>query len=406
MAHSAIRNTYSQHLNSQHSNAKHLARRRHLISSLIITASALLIIASGGVSTLFAWEVGQRHSVVLGAVSVAFALGLELAKPFSIDAAFRSVRELRFVQAAMLALVGFLAVTYSLQASLTFMSMTRGDLVAQRATDADAGQRARQRYKRAERELSSLAPTRPVAELAAEIAAIDVRPGITVDGKPCGGTLNGPVTREWCPRRAALVAEQARAHRRAALQAELRDVEQRLSDAPSVAVADPGAAALATYAESFGLQLDPGKLGLWLPLVGVLALEAGAAFSVVLVKSVTASGPQLAASPAESPATAGNAVAHEQTAKVAQSVETRKRGPRKSRRRPPDDKAGGPPQRGLAGLLDTLKAEGGAVELSQRQLARKVGASRSTLQRALGDLAAAGAVVLDTSKSGTRVALA
>jgi DNA-binding GntR family transcriptional regulator len=34
-----------------------------------------------------------------------------------------------------------------------------------------------------------------------------------------------------------------------------------------------------------------------------------------------------------------------------------------------------------------VKAEGGVIDLSQRKLARKLGASRTTLQRALGALA-------------------
>ena len=45
-------------------------------------------------------------------------------------------------------------------------------------------------------------------------------------------------------------------------------------------------------------------------------------------------------------------------------------------------------------------------DISQRKLARRLGASRTTLQRALNDLAVAGAVMLDTSRAGTRLALA
>jgi DNA-binding GntR family transcriptional regulator len=60
----------------------------------------------------------------------------------------------------------------------------------------------------------------------------------------------------------------------------------------------------------------------------------------------------------------------------------------------------------LTGLLDAVQANGGVINLSQRKLARKLGASRTTLQRALNDLAAAGAVMLETGKSGTRLALA
>jgi DNA-binding GntR family transcriptional regulator len=46
------------------------------------------------------------------------------------------------------------------------------------------------------------------------------------------------------------------------------------------------------------------------------------------------------------------------------------------------------------------------VSLSQRKLARQIDASRTTLQRALNGLAAAGAVMLETTAAGTRLALA
>ena len=101
---------------------------------LVSTAAALLVLASCGFGVLFAWQVGSKHDVLLGIISVAMALGLEVAKPFAIDGAFRSLRELRVVQAAALTLVGALAIGYSLQAELTFMSMTRGDMVAERAS--------------------------------------------------------------------------------------------------------------------------------------------------------------------------------------------------------------------------------------------------------------------------------
>lgn len=74
------------------------------------------------------------------------ALGLEITKPFAIASVFTSLREWRFIQAAALALAGGLAIAYSIQAERTFMSMTRGDLVAERAGDADAAKKAEARY--------------------------------------------------------------------------------------------------------------------------------------------------------------------------------------------------------------------------------------------------------------------
>jgi len=45
-------------------------------------------------------------------------------------------------------------------------------------------------------------------------------------------------------------------------------------------------------------------------------------------------------------------------------------------------------------------------EAQSVKLARKVGVSRRTLERAMRDAAAAGAVMLETGKNGTRLALA
>jgi hypothetical protein len=74
-------------------------------------------------------------------------------------------------------------------------------------------------------------------------------------------------------------------------------------------------------------------------------------------------------------------------------------------RRDDDDQA--PRKRGLTGLLDAVQASGGkVVNLSQRKLARQIGLSRRTIERALGELAAAGALVMDAGRLGTRLALA
>ena len=76
--------------------------------------------------------------------------------------------------------------------------------------------------------------------------------------------------------------------------------------------------------------------------------------------------------------------------------------PRKS----DDDDAGGPPKRGLSDLIETMKASGGVIDLSQSMLARQLGTSRTRLQRPIHELSEAGALVLETGKSGTRLALA
>jgi hypothetical protein len=317
---------------------------------------------------LFAWQVASKHDAVLGSLSVAMALGLELSKPFAISSAFASLRRWNVVTAACLSLVGLFAIAFSLQAELTFMSMTRGDLVAERASISDAAQRAEARYERVQASLGELKP------LSSKERDTD-----------------------------------AYLRRREALQAELNTAEHDRQSTPVVSAPDPGATALAAYAASLGWKLDAGTLGLWLPLIGVLALELGAAFSVVL-RSVA--GAQVAhvahADETGVPAlTIGNAnreCAPPQQPTVPQKHATPAK--RRQKRRDDDDDQA-PRKRGLTGLLDAVQGSGGkVVSLSQRKLARQIGVSRRTLERALRDAAAAGAVVLDTGKTGTRLALA
>jgi hypothetical protein len=200
--------------------------------------------------------------------------------------------------------------------------------------------------------------------------------------------------------------------RRAALQPELHQAELDRRQAPAVAAPDPGAVASSAYAASLGAKIDPATLGLWLPLVGVLALEIGAAFSVVLVRSVNVGQ---VAHVAQAHST-GDAVAHieapavstDERAPPKRAVAEKRATPAKRRaKRRDDDDHQAPRKRGLSGLLDAVQGSGGkVVALSQRKLARKIGVSRRTLERAMRDAAATGALVMDAGKMGTRLALA
>lgn len=331
---------------------------------LVITAAVLLVTASAGFGALFAWRVGSRHDVILGLLSVAMAVGLEVSKPFTIAGAFAAVRRLQLATAAALALAGVLAIGYSLQAELTFMASTRGDMVAERAGEASAGNRAERRYEAA----------------AAALVAL----------KPAGTTKS---------------ATNAYLAQREALRRELEAAEHDRRQAPPAIIADPGAVALATYAAAVGIDTDPDTLGKWLPLVGVLALEIGAAFAVLLVRSVN--GTQAATVTQES----APALTHADSAGISEKPLAALPGAKKTAKRikvskRDDDDPPGTSRRGLPALLDQLNANGGVVELSQRRLARKIGVGLGTLQRSLSELAASGAVVLDTSRTGTRIALA
>lgn len=176
-----------------HSHTSPLGTR--LGRAAVIAAAALLVSASAGFGAYYAGSLGAEHGPLLAGLSIAMALGLELAKPFSIAATFDALRGWRLMEGAALAVLGLVAIAYSLSAELSLMATMRSNLAAGRAAATDAAHIARDRYARAKAELDGLRPTRPAAELQALIdgALADPRAGGCV-------ALDGPFTRENCPR--------------------------------------------------------------------------------------------------------------------------------------------------------------------------------------------------------------
>lgn len=88
------------------------ASSKPLAPTLAKLAASALIIASAGFGGYYAGSLGLEQGALLAILSVAMAIGLELAKPFSIAAAFDAYRLSRFGQAFAVALLGCVAVTY------------------------------------------------------------------------------------------------------------------------------------------------------------------------------------------------------------------------------------------------------------------------------------------------------
>lgn len=363
----------------------------------IAAASAtLLVVASCGFGCIYAWTQGHAHGTALGALAVCMALGLELGKPLAVAGMFSSLRAWRPTQAAALALLAAVAIAYSLTAELTLMAMTRGDLVAGRAAESEAARKAGERYARADAELKALAGARPAGEVRAEISAIDVLPGVTINGVPCGGTLNGKVTREHCPKRAALVAELARAERRAELTAELKGAEKdaAASGGSETRAADPGATALATYLAALGLAVPATLLTEWLVLVGVVALEVGSALAGLLLASV--SPPRVVTRAAEDTRDADAGKAAHTLADMPADKANGSRGL--------PSRASGGQRLGTAGrlsrtdagerIVDAIRERGGKLDTgaTARGIAQLIGGRKTTAHVALGALLAAGVV--------------
>src|SRR5262249_51117588 len=103
--------------------------------------------------------------------------------------------------------------------------------------------------------------------------------------------LDGPRSKAACPRVSALRAELGNAERKAQLESSLAALQSTGAPAATDKAADPGARALSVYLAALGLVLPDRLLTDWLTIVPVLALELGAALSLVLVQSVSAAQP-------------------------------------------------------------------------------------------------------------------
>jgi hypothetical protein len=329
-------------------------------------AAALLVFSSAGFGCVFAWHQAAHHGPALAVLAVAMALGLEVVKPFAVEAVFDSMRRLAVGRALAMLALAVVAIGYSLTAELSLMATTRADAAAGRESALDARQKAADRYKRAAAELSTLAPSRPSSELQALLA-----------GKDCGRPI-GPRVRELC-------AELGRAERRTELEAALSKAESDTAARPSIGAGDAGATALSTVLALFGLAVPAAALAPWLVLVGVLALEVGSSLAVVLLRGastpVRQSRPLTAAvdSPAQEPS------------KPAKAVHAPQAAPRRAKRG--RVRAKGTRDAAADKIVDTLQANGGrAPGASVRQLGAMLGERKSTVHNAVAMLVASGVI--------------
>jgi hypothetical protein len=402
----------------------------HFAAAIVSIAAALLVIASTGYGTVFAYTQGIHHGAALAVCAVAMALGLELAKPFAIEGMFSCLRNWAFGRALAMALLGFVAIAYSLTAELSLMAATRGDVAAERTKASDATKDDRAELVRLVAERAALTFTAATAETVAaarETVAAAERTRTAECGK------RGPNCRaregDEAVARTALgkaTADKAATDWAAKLDTDAAVVRARLARASPVAgVADPGAAALQSWLRLFGLSVPAAMLSELLVLLGVIALEAGSALSIVLVRAVGGShdaasswtapqhsgvdrqAPEPARSPVDrqTPAPAPNAPGpakpcvgansrsrHQPTRAVPDRVSTRRLGPATVATKADAKTA----------IVSTLRDHGGKLEgASVRGLAALIGAHKSNVHNALTALIGAGAV----AKVGTALVL-
>jgi hypothetical protein len=354
-----------------------------LAPALAKLAASALIIASAGFGAYYAGSLGAEQGTLLAILSIAMAIGLELAKPFSIAAAFEAFRSSRYGEGFAVALLGLVAVAYSLSAELSLWASMHSDRIAVRAAESNVAISARDQHQRAKLELDGLPSARPAAELQSLIDSvlIDPRAGACA-------AIDGKFTRENCPKVVEWKAEQARSQRRVQLEQTIHEADAAMASGPVAKTADPGAAALATYLAIFGVKVEPGLVTELLILVGVLALELGSALSLVLVQAVSGS-----ATEAQIPASQQTLNSAPEPEPVVQVVQTQTT----------DDAA--TRERVKAAILNQLEQRGGSLGKSERGIAALIGASRPTVRRAINGLVIAGLIAAEASRNGTMLRL-
>ena len=365
---------------------------RTLTSGLVIFAAILLVAASASFGVYYATTSAAKYgNLAIGAG--AFALGLEVLKPFAVHGMFDAFRTRAIGVGFSLLGLAIVAVGYSFTAELSLMATMKGDTTATRSGDVGKRERAQRIYDRAERQLDALgAPVRVASE--------------TVAGMPLP------------PRVATLKRNTVADTDRKRLQAQMREAAEILDAPITVGDADPAAAALGTYLGRFGIETDPKSVADWLTLIAVLALEIGSALSFVAVVHYA---------PRTAETDRSKVIPK---APVREAVQTSKRTGSKKRSGPTKPKKSGPaktpaPRGSVTGplttpkagpdrsktvhrtgngspvadrLLEAVRTEGGRVERSRKKWADQLDASKTTINRVVGELAEAGRLTVTGSE--------
>lgn len=379
----------------------------HVPSTLAVAAAVIFTLASASTNLFYglAKGVDLPTSIIWGSVAVAASIGLALA-PSALIASL-SARRYTAATVAFVAIMIFGA--YSVTAALGSASGSRTAAQSEATEILSARKRHQTAYDTSKAELDTLAAARPSAEIAAEIEAIDRLPGIIIDGVPCGGTLNGKITKQWCPKRAELVAEKGRSDRRSDLQAAMADASAELAKLPRAKVANSDAAALAGYLEVVGQPLSTDALNKLLVVLAVLVIEFGGGLCLALALALRPDTADVSAQMIDTKITQDVSAPLETPVFVDQPTSAAK--PNKSVKRTRKNEKNGRGGSGSGGqrlgtnVVELLKQNGGRLEGGQRGLGRLLGASKSRINEVLRELHESGVAVVSATKIGTKIEL-
>jgi hypothetical protein len=282
---------------------------------------------------------------------------------------------------------------YSASAALGSAMGARANAAIEEKDTTDKRSKAQTSYDVATAELATLKPSRPVAEMEAVVEA----------AKPvCRIVVGNGYRGESCTKPPVLTAELGRAQRRVELEQKIEQATADLSKTGPAKVANADAVAIATYLQAIGLSIDADRVNKLLALLAVLVIECGGGLALAVGMALSDGDPM-----AGQTQRAGGSLSASLTSPPA--INASLADAENARPGPANGLAGTLPSTQGSGarerLLGMLQSGQGVVRGCQAELGRALGVSRARVRQLLDDLAAAGAIKVRTSSTGTVVSL-
>jgi hypothetical protein len=334
--------------------------------------------------------------VAWGVTGGALALGLLLAPA----EAARLARQRHYGAAIAATLLAVVCASFVLSGSLGNASAGRVANAKAEQSTSEKRSRAQTAYDEAKAEIAALGDVRLPAELEVEIAPLSARIG----RNDCSAWVPRKSIRQACSDRSPLLAELARAKRKAALERAMSDARSILDATPDQHPANEDARTIARYLSALGMSAKPERVSDALIVVAVLSLELGGALALIVGRSIAqvplAPGAQ---SPQPPPAcrrprrreqsssehTPGPALSAESSANVV-PLRRAERGSERAQL-----------ERAMAGIIE--HAERGTLPTAQRAMARLLRVSAGTVHAALNELERSGRARVLAGPNGTLV---
>lgn len=262
-----------------------LSHRLMLAAGLVAAAGFALVSIAANLRFGISLASTPFDRAIYGTLSIAADL-MKIVLPLAVMILWRKGERI-FAIAGAVFWIG--AVAFSLSAAIGFAASTRGHTVASNESLIESRKGWEAKIIRIEERLDRLGTPRPANVIEVEFDGLLRTPG----AEGCK-TINGPVTREICPKVDRLRRELATSKETARLEADLEADRQAFSAMPETApVADPQSAALSRM-----MGIGPALLTDAITMLIAVLVELGSAlgFSIILLAARSpASKPQLAA---------------------------------------------------------------------------------------------------------------